>query len=505
MVLAIETREIAPGLWQSFAAGGPEESRAAGQLREWIAAFRRNSEASLIVHNFERPAAPSQGILDAQIGSGQSEAIQKLNAELAAIARENAGVYVLDYDGLVARHGRDRWHDAKKWLTVRLPMAAAHLNDMAREWLRFLHPLSGRIAKALVVDLDNTLWGGVIGEDGMDGIQLSAEHPGAYFQAVQRVLLDLYHRGILLAIASKNNPADAMEALERHPGMLLRPKHFAAMRIGWESKAKAMGEIAAELNIGIDALAFFDDNPVERQHVREEAPSVTVIEAPANASDYARALRECPFFERLTLSEEDKRRGEIYAVRRESAALQKNAATPEDFYRSLEQEVEIRLVDNASLARVAQLTQKTNQFNLTTRRYSEQEILAAARQGRHVYAVWVRDRYQDNGLVGVAMVDERDGTAEIDTFLLSCRVIGRTVETAILHHIAGQARERGAKTLRGWFLPTKKNAPSQDFYGRHGFSAVSREETGTLWERDLAEPLPCPEWIRLVIPKEAIQ
>ena len=232
---------------------------------------------------------------------------------------------------------------------------------------------------------------------------------------------------------------------------------------------------------------------------------MTVIEAPANASDYARALRDCPFFERLTLSEEDKRRGELYAVRRESAALEKSAATPEDFYRSLEQEVEIRPVDGASLARVAQLTQKTNQFNLTTRRYSEQEILAASRQGRQVHAVWVRDRYQDNGLVGVAMVDERDGAAEIDTFLLSCRVIGRTVETAILHHIAAQARERGARTLRGWFLPTKKNAPAEDFYDRHGFSAVAREENGTLWERDLAAPLPCPEWIKLVVPREVGQ
>lgn len=279
----------------------------------------------------------SQGILDGRNGGGQSEAIQELNARLAAMAREHNGVYVLDYDGLVARHGRERWHDAKKWLTVRLPMAAGHLNDMAREWLRFLHPLSGRIAKALVVDLDNTLWGGVVGEDGMEGIQLSAEHPGAYFQAVQRVLLDLYRRGILLAIASKNNPADAMEALERHPGMVLRPEHFAAMRIGWESKAKAMGEIAAELNIGVDSLAFFDDNPVERQHVREEAPEVTVIEAPAEASGYARALRDCPFFERLALSGEDRRRNEFYAVRRESAALEKSAATPEDFYRSLAQ------------------------------------------------------------------------------------------------------------------------------------------------------------------------
>ena len=164
VVLAIETREIVPGLWQDFSGGEMEDhdgviARAAGQLRERIAAFRRNSEASLIVHNFERPAVPAQGILDGQNGGGQSEAIQKLNAELSAMAREYAGVYVLDYDGLVARHGRDRWHDAKKWLTVRLPMAAAHLNDMAREWLRFVHPLSGRIAKALVVDLDNTPMG----------------------------------------------------------------------------------------------------------------------------------------------------------------------------------------------------------------------------------------------------------------------------------------------------------------------------------------------------------
>jgi FkbH-like protein len=439
-----------------------------------------------------------RGVLDAQTEGGEWDTVQRLNAELRNVAREFRGVYILDYDALVARYGREIWRDERKWLTMRMPIAAPQLIHLAQEWMRFLHPLTGKLAKVLVTDLDNTMWGGVIGEDGMEGIQLSAEYPGAAYQAVQQVMLDFYQRGILLAINSKNNPADAMEALEKHPGMILQPRHVGALRINWSDKAQNLREIAEELNVGIDSLAFLDDNPVERQHVREQLPEVTVIELPENPMDFARALRDCPVFERLTLSDEDAKRGEYYAAERDRKKLEQTASSPEEFYRSLEQELEVRRVTPMTLARVAQLTQKTNQFNTTTRRYSEQQIQAMEQNAHRVYSLRVKDRYADNGLVGVAILAEKGEVCEIDTLLLSCRVIGRTVETAFLSKLADEARTAGAVRLEGWFLPTKKNTPAKDFYAQHGFEVATETPEGTRWSFDLSKPAPCPDWIRFL-------
>jgi HAD superfamily phosphatase (TIGR01681 family) len=262
-VLAVQTRDVAPGLWRGEIAADDVLSR----FGDWIVSFRRHSQAALIVHSLEAPAVPGAGILDAQQEDNAAEAIRCINRGLRALSGQHRGVYILDYDALVARHGRDRWGDARKWLTVRLPIASANLPYLAAEWLRFLHPLAGKVAKCVAVDLDNTLWGGVIGEDGMNGIRLGADYPGAAFQELQRGLLDLSRRGILLAVCSKNNPDDAMEALSTHPGMILQPRDFAAMRINWSDKAQNLREIAAELNIGMDAIAFLDDSPVDRKSV----------------------------------------------------------------------------------------------------------------------------------------------------------------------------------------------------------------------------------------------
>ena len=469
-----------------------------GRFEGWIAAFRRNSAAALIVHSLELPA-PADGILDAQQEAGEAEAVRAINRGLVTLARQHRGVYVLDYDALVARHGREQWGDERKWLTVRLPIASANLPHLAAEWMRFVHPLTGKLAKCIAVDLDNTLWGGVIGEDGMTGIQLGQEYPGAAYQGVQRTLRDLARRGILLAIASKNNAADALEALGSHPGMILKPRDFAAMRINWNDKAESLREIAAELNVGLDSIAFVDDNPVERQQVRERAPEAIVVELPEDPMRFAQALRDCPWFERLTLSEEDRQRGEYYAAQRERAGLESAAASKEDFYRSLEQVAEIAPVAPATLARVAQLTQKTNQFNLTTRRYTEQQIQEMANcDGWRVWSLRVTDRYADNGLVGVAITRLEGEVCEIDTFLMSCRVIGRTVETALLARVAQDARERGAKRLEGWFLPTKKNAPAREFYREHGFGEASKTAEGTRFAFDLTQgAIATPEWITI--------
>jgi FkbH-like protein len=506
VVLAARTVDLAPDLWQDFTSLSPASVSEATQrvcrsFRQWLQAFRERSQASLLVHTLEQPPRPSAGLLDQQSLAGQAESIQSINRELRLMAREVGGVYVMDYDALIARHGRLRWQDDRKWLTARMPIAADHLIYLSREWLRFLVPLAGKIAKALVVDLDNTLWGGVIGEDGINGIRLGSEYPGAAYQELQRAMLDLSRRGILLAICSKNNLDDAMEALEKHPGMLLRPKHFSAMRVNWSDKSQGIREIAEELNIGIESIAFLDDSPFERELVRSALSEVTVIDLPEDPLQYAAALRECPVFERLKLSAEDGQRADFYSKERERVQAEQTFRSKEDFYRFLRQEAEIAPVDASSLARIAQLTQKTNQFNLTTRRYTELQISEMAeRPGWQVLSIRVRDRFGDHGLVGVAITHDEQGSCEIDTFLLSCRVIGRTIETTLLSNISERALERGQVKLCGWFTRTKKNAPAGEFYSRQGFELMKQNAEGSYWTLDLKTGLiACPEWTKLTV------
>ncbi|MGA9495750.1 MAG: HAD-IIIC family phosphatase, partial [Terriglobales bacterium] len=519
VVLAVRTDQAAPELWRDFAdltqdAGQPVDARVRSVVHntvhnyeQWIAAFRKHSQASLIVHALERPTFPSLGVLDSQSETGQSGLIREVNRELRRIAGEFHGVYILDYDTLVARHGSEHWHDERKWLTARLPIAASYLLPMACEWARFIVPLSGRVAKVLVSDLDNTLWGGVIGEDGMAGIKVGPEYPGAAYQAVQRALLDLSRKGILLALCSKNNLDDAMEALEKHPGMLVRAKDFAALRINWTDKAQNLREIAQELNVGIDALAFIDDNPFEREQVRAALPEVTVIDLPKNPLEYAGAVRNCAALERLALSSEDKKRTELYAAQKQRTGAELNFQSREDFFRFLEQEAELEPVSELTLSRVAQLTQKTNQFNLTTRRYTEPQIAEMANQPDwHLFSISVRDRFGDHGVVGVAFAHDKGEQCEVDTFLLSCRVIGRTIETALLARLAESAAQRGCKRLEGWFRPTKKNAPARDFYEQHGFQWQATSCEGSLWTLDLESSAPalrCPDWVKLKVATES--
>ncbi len=459
--------------------------------------FRSRSTASLIIQSFEQPLIESSGILDSRRAVGQAEIIRLLNRKLnlAALARE--GVYVLDYDALVARHGRKNWIDEKKWLTSRSPISADCLVHIAREYLRFLIPLAGRQCKVLVVDLDNTLWGGIVGEDGTKGLQIGLEYPGACFLAFQRAILELHGRGVLLAICSKNNEADALDALANHPQMLLRLEHFASIRINWTDKAQNIREIAAELNVGVDSIAFADDSLAERQRVKLELPEVTVINLPSDPAGYASALRSSPVFERLSVTSEDRERGKYYAEQRERSQLASTATSLEDFYRSLQMRAEFVAVTPATLPRISQLTQKTNQLNTTTRRYSEAEIQSLADDPAwNLFGVRIVDKFGDNGIVGVVISRTAGEILEIDTFLLSCRVIGRTVETAMLARVHDTARASGCTRIRGWFFPTKKNDPAKNIFGNHGFTATEQTESGTLWELDVnAKSISKPAWI----------
>ncbi len=505
VVLAVQARDLVPTLVDRLADLTSEEvdaavAEAGAALGSYLTVLRQRSPAYLIVHNFERSAHPPTGLLAAQI----DDPIERLNAELRRVAAAVQGASVLDYDGLVARHGRLAWHDPVKWLTVRQPIRADRLGALAEEWLRFLVPLSGRVCKVLVCDLDNTLWGGVVGEDGLAGLRLDEGYPGEAYRSLQRAILDLARRGVVLAICSKNNSDDAMRAISEHPGMLLRPHDFAAQRINWGDKVQNLRDIATELNLGLDAVAFLDDNPAERDLVRSLLPEVVVIELPEDPFGFAEALRRCPVFERLSLSAEDGERARMYLEQRQRRELETQSTSLEDFYRSLDMQARIAALGPATVARAAQLTQKTNQFNLTTQRYSEQRLAALAADPRWcALTVALRDRFGDNGTVGL-MIAERVGAAwEIDTFLMSCRVIGRTVETAMLAALAEIAGRDGARTLRGAFRPTKKNVPARDFYPDHGFVVVAAGETEIRYELDLGRgSVARPPWVRLQIETE---
>jgi FkbH-like protein len=505
-ILAVRTADIAPALWNDYSGLATADvpaavERVSGHLEQAVTAFRERSKAALILHTLEQPLRTAFGVLDSQLEISQSDTIQTLNREIRRMARQQTGVYVLDYDALVARHGRLLWQDERKLFSVRLPIAAHQLIRLADEWSRLLVPLSGRIAKALVVDLDNTLWGGVIGEDGMTGIKLGTDYPGVAYQMLQKAMQELSRKGILLAICSKNNPDDAIEVLEKHPGMLLRPADFSAIRINWNDKAQNLREIAAELNIGLDSVAFLDDNPFEREQVRSAFPEVFVLNLPDDPIQYAAVIRDYPPFERLTLSTEDQHRTSFYAEQRERAEVEQNFQSKEDFFRYLQQEVEIAPMRPATLARISQLTQKTNQFNLTTRRYSEQQLTEmAGMPGCHVLAMRVKDRFGDHGLVGVAITHDKQDACEIDTFLLSCRVIGRSAETALLSAIAKDAAARGCNQLVGSFLPTRKNAAAKNFFCQSGFTCHRQDSEGSQWILDLQkQQITCPDWIKLSV------
>jgi FkbH-like protein len=290
---------------------------------------------------------------------------------------------------------------------------------------------------------------------------------------------------------------DALEVLENHPEMLLRPKHFAAIRINWIDKAQNLRDIAAELNVGIDSIAFLDDNPVERQRIKLELPEVSVVDLPADPAGYASTLLSSPVFERLTVTAEDRARGSYYSAQRERKSSESSAGSLEDFFRSLEMTSEIVAVTPTTLARIAQLTQKTNQLNMTTKRYTESEVQAMTRDPAwNLFGIKIVDKFGDNGIVGAVFLKVVGDTIDIDTFLLSCRVIGRTVETVMMSHVCDIGVAAGCTKINGWFLPTKKNEPAAKIYPNGGFTKIRENESGSLWQLSLrGELIKKPEWI----------
>jgi FkbH-like protein len=434
-------------------------------------AARSKNRASILVSNLTRSVGHSANLFEANDPDSLGYLLSDCNRQLASELAQIPDCHVLDYAGIVASAGAQRWVDPKMWYMARAGSSSENLVPLARGMARAVRALLRPAAKCLVLDLDNTLWGGVLGDDGAAEIKLGDEYPGNVFKDFQAALLGLRRRGFLLAIASKNDEQTVLETLDTHPEMLLRREHFACICANWDAKPANLRTIAQRLNIGLDSLVFIDDNPVERAAVRAELPMVHVVELPPDPLGYLAALGEVALLDQPRLSAEDRGRAEMVQSDSLRQQVAEQSGNVEDFLRSLNMTAQVGRADANTLGRIHQLIQKTNQFNLTTRRHAVDDLRRLAESADAAVA-WLRlaDRYGDLGLVCVgAVVRENDETWAIDTLLMSCRVMGRRVEDAFLSYLAELARAGGARQLRGVFRPTAKNTPVKTFYPDHGF------------------------------------
>jgi FkbH-like protein len=424
----------------------------------------------------------------------------RLNAALRAEA-EAAGIDLLALDERAAQDGLARWHDPVLWHRAKQEVTPAAGPLYGELVARVVAARRGLSRKCLVLDLDNTLWGGVIGDDGLEGIVLGQGSAlGEAFLAVQAYALDQAARGVILAVCSKNDEANALAAFEQHPEMLLKRGHIACFRANWQDKVGNIRAIAQQVNIGLDSLVFLDDNPFERTLVRQELPMVAVPELPEDPAFYAATLADAGYFEGLAVTEEDLTRTGQYQANLAREILATEATDLPSYLRSLEMRLLVSRFDQVGLQRTTQLINKTNQFNLTTRRYTEAEVRAVmADPNAFGLQFRLRDRFGDNGVIAIVIGRlDAPGEVRIDTWLMSCRVLGRGVEAAMLDVVVGAASRLGAVLLVGEYRPTAKNAMVREHYVRLGFEPHRHADDGTRIDRlDLARYAPADSFIQV--------
>lgn len=463
--------------------------KAVAQLLQVAEGFHRNCDAMVISSTLALPPGTLFGNFDRQQEGTLRWAIIEINRRLVAqVAKSDV---ILDVASLAEFVGTNNWFDSRQWNHGKLPFSLTFLPLYTDYVCRLLSAIRGKARKCLVVDLDNTIWGGVIGDDGVEGIVLgngSAE--GEAFLDFQRLILALRDRGVILAVCSKNDEDVSRAAFRLHPEMLLKEGHFSVFRSNWEDKPSNIRHIARELNIGLDALVFFDDNPFERELVRKELPQVAVIEVPKDPSLYRNALSQSGWFESIAYSAEDRQRNDQYIANSKRESL-RNETDLETYLHSLSMVLHVAPCDSINRLRIAQLINKTNQFNLTTRRYTELQVEAFETCPSCLIAGYrLVDSYGDNGIIAVVICKEATSeTWEIDTWLMSCRVLNRRVEYATLNHIVACAQAKGIRQIIGVYLPSGRNTMVADHYKNLGFRPGD-ESAANKWILDMTTYVP---------------
>jgi FkbH-like protein len=433
--------------------------------------------------------APAEHVLAPTApGRGQA-ALAHLDAGIRELGDLGGRVVIADFDWAARQVGRAAVYDARLWYLGRMrlnPHGLALLADVVAERVAVQRGVGRR--KVAAVDLDDTLWGGVVGELGPTGIDVGVEGVGLAFQDFQRELVRLHDSGVLIVLCTKNDPEYALKAFD-HPSMVLRREHVVADRVNWQDKATNLRDLADELDLGLNSFVFLDDNPREREWVRQALPMVAVPDLPADPTDRPAFIARGPWFRTLAVTDADRMRAASYHAQRNRRRVQASTASFEDYLTSLEQRLTIEAVSEATLPRAAQLCQRTNQFNLTTRRHTQPDVeRMLADPAYDLVALSVTDRFGDSGVTGLAITLHADGRAELDTLLLSCRLLGRRVEDAFLAVLARRARERGARTLVGAYEPTDRNVQVAAFFPDRGFTAIGERR----WQLDLEAELPQP-------------
>jgi FkbH-like protein len=479
-LLMLRREDLHPELSRPVTAlPGADRSRlrdeALANLRGWVERFRAQPVGHLVVTILPALAAPTLGHYDAMSEGSESAWWSGVKSGIATWMRESIPASLfLDLDDILQQVGRNAFFDRRFWYSAQFPFAP----DAAREFTRRVVAIGAVLdtprAKVLVLDADNTLWGGVVGEDGLDGIALGPDYPGNAFLDFQRRILDFQQRGLILAMVSKNNPEDVDQVLKTHAHQILRDEHFAARRVNWTSKPDNLISLAEELNLGLDSFIFVDDSDHECAAVRHRLPQVEVIQVPQRQVEIPTCLDHVARLEVLSLTHEDLAKTQLYAQERQRREFAETAAAdgqPGDYLDRLQMAMTIRIDPAAHVPRLAQLTQKTNQFNLTTRRYDEQQIGSfVAGQDWLVADFSLADVFGDSGIVGLAMMRLREpACAELDTFLMSCRVIGRQAEAAFLQALLRRLAEHGVREVVADYLPTRKNDLVRNFLPEQGF------------------------------------
>ncbi len=457
---------------------GPMIDHQISEFTELCRKLHDEFKCPILIHNIAGMNYNFIGIAETSLEWSQNNYLISFNRVLSE--QKPLYVHVLDLDGLAKRVGYDNWHDERFYYHAKFGFNPKFIKEYSNLFLGVFRALWGRAKKCLVLDLDNTLWGGVIGDDGIDGIQLgniSAE--GEAYAAFCKYILELKKRGVILAVCSKNENVVAQQVFEKHPEMPLKRDDFAAFYCNWEEKPGNLKKIAKDLNIDLSTLVFVDDNPMECDLVRQSLPAVTVVELPEDPADFIRYLDGLHLFDRFELTKEDENRAQSYIAINKAKEMQSSAVDIESYLKELEMTAEIYQATPGDLPRLAQMELKTNQFNLTTRRYSEAKIHELMRDENIIVLVCrLSDKFTDHGLVAsVILVQEKD-ILRIDSWLMSCRVFARTLEHFMMNYIIGLASKRDVKMIQGEFISTPSNHKFSNLYKEFGFIIFGGGSTG---------------------------
>lgn len=462
-------------------------------------AIRERTPAPVIQSNFALPIERIFGNFDQKVPDSFYAIVSELNLKIAESARSHNQVFINDVEAIASYVGRRNWYDNRFWNMYKVFCALEHLPLVAQNIIDVALSIRGRTVKCVVLDLDNTLWGGVIGDDGIHGISLSAHGAGESFHEFQGFLRELQRRGILLAVCSKNDAENALKPFIEHPEMVLRREDISVFIANWEDKAANIRRIRESLNIAFESIVFLDDNPFERNLVRSLLPSVIVPELPDEPAEYVRAVCELNLFETSSFSAEDSRRTELYRQKAEREEIQRSFSNIDEYLQSLETQITIGRFEPARIGRVAQLFQRSNQFNLSTRRRSasECEELMLNPDCYPLYAE-LQDRLSNHGLISIVVLKHQEDQVFISDWLMSCRVLTRGVEQCLMNHCVAYAVDRKCRWILGEYRPTPKNAMVKDFYAQFGFELLSESRDGAIWRLEVANYRPRAVFMKAV-------